>query len=221
VTTISNITRPEGDPKILHTGPSSLSAVDRLGRALGWFSIGLGLLELLAPARVTRALGMEGSERLVRAYGVREIGGGILSLSVDKELGLWCRIAGDGLDLLTVATALHPDNQKRGNAERALATVAAITLLDVIAAKGVAGRHSRKPDSSRQYSDRSGFPRGLESARGAAREIKQLPAPEPAAEAAGKTRSDSRRVKARPPSRPARGNGTDRGMDRAGPASPY
>ena len=39
---ISNIARSKGDPKILNSGPSSLGAADRLARALGWFSIGLG-----------------------------------------------------------------------------------------------------------------------------------------------------------------------------------
>lgn len=190
MTIISNITRPEGDPKILQSGPSSLSGADHLGRALGWFSIGLGLVELLAPERVTRALGMEGSEGLVRAYGAREIGGGILSLSLDKEIGLWCRIAGDGLDLATLAGALRPGNQKRGNAERALVMVATITMLDVIAARSVASRHRRKPGNPRRYSDRSGFPGGLESARNAASapaaSAPVITAPKPTAKPVGK-----------------------------------
>ena len=45
---ISNIARSKGDPKILHSGPSSLGAADRMAKALGWFSIGLGLTELIA-----------------------------------------------------------------------------------------------------------------------------------------------------------------------------
>ena len=57
---ISNIARSKGDPKVLHSGPSSLGAADRLAKALGWFSIGLGVAELVAPERFTRALGMEG-----------------------------------------------------------------------------------------------------------------------------------------------------------------
>ena len=40
---ISNIARSKGDPKVLHSGPSSLGAADRLAKALGWYSIGLGL----------------------------------------------------------------------------------------------------------------------------------------------------------------------------------
>jgi hypothetical protein len=73
----------KGDPKVLEKGPGTLSSIDRTARALGWFSIGLGLVELLAPKAVTRPLGMEsnGEDAIVRAFGIREIGAGILTLS--------------------------------------------------------------------------------------------------------------------------------------------
>src|SRR4051795_6140533 len=100
--TVSNIARSHGDPKVVSTGPSSFGAADRMARNLGWFSLGLGALEILAPRRITHALGMEGDEALVRAYGVREVASGILSLSTDKQVGLWSRVAGDGLDIATL-----------------------------------------------------------------------------------------------------------------------
>jgi hypothetical protein len=102
---LSNITRSEGDPKILHTGPSSLSAADRLARGLGWFSIGVGLTELFASGQITRALGLDGKEAMVKAFGAREIASGILSLSSEKRLGLWSRVLGDGLDIAMLASA--------------------------------------------------------------------------------------------------------------------
>src|SRR3954454_4208212 len=105
MTYISNLVRSEDDPKVLRTGPSSLTAPDQLGKALGWFSLGLGLVELLAPHRITRALGMEGKETLVRAYGAREISSGLISLSTEKTLGLWSRVAGDGIDIATLLAA--------------------------------------------------------------------------------------------------------------------
>ena len=80
---VANIARSKGDPRVLRSGPSSLGGADRMAKALGWFSIGLGLTELIAAKRITRALGMEGKEILVRAYGVREIGPGLISLSPD------------------------------------------------------------------------------------------------------------------------------------------
>lgn len=172
---ISNIARSKGDPKVIRSGPSSLGAMDRMAKALGWFSIGLGLTELVAAERITRALGMEGREALVRAYGVRELGHGIVSLSPDKHLGLWSRVAGDGLDIATLMAAMRHDNPKRDNVGLALALVAGVTLLDIIGAQGVTARHSRPRGQSRRYRNRTGFPRGVQSARGAAKDFQVPP----------------------------------------------
>src|SRR5690349_14311617 len=169
---LSNIARSEGDPKVLRSGPSSLGASDRLGRALGWFSIGLGLAELLAPRRITRALGIEGQEGLVRAYGVREVSSGLLSLSVEKQAGLWSRVAGDGIDLVTLVTALRSNNPKRDNVGLALVMVLGMTLIDMLGAGSTSVRHSRTRGSVRDYRNRSGFPQGVEEARGMARDFK-------------------------------------------------
>ena len=169
---MSNIARSKGDPKVLSSGPGSLDATDRLARALGWFSIGLGLAELLAPRALTRALGMEGSEALVRAYGMREIGAGIMTLSPDKGLGLQSRVAGDALDIATLLAALRGDNPKRDNVAIALAMVVGVTLLDIAGAKAVKSNQSRGERPRRTYRDRSGYPAGLERARGAARDFR-------------------------------------------------
>jgi hypothetical protein len=174
MTYISNIIRSEGDPKVLRSGPSSLTAPDRLGKALGWFSLGLGLVELLAPHRITQALGMQGQEALVRAYGAREISSGILSLSTEKNLGLWSRVGGDGMDIATLLTALRDDNPKVQNVTTALVLVAGITLLDIMAAQGTTARHSRTSGDRYIYRDRSGFPGGLAAARSAAKDF-QVP----------------------------------------------
>jgi hypothetical protein len=172
---ISNIVRSDGDPKVLHSGPSLLSGADRLARSLGWFSIGLGLAELFAAEQMTRALGMEGKEALVRSFGLREIGSGILSLSIDKQAGLWSRVAGDGLDIMMLASELRSDNPKRENVGVALAMVLGVTLLDFIGAQGVTSRHSRNRGRRRDYRDRSGFPKGVGAARGAARKDFEMP----------------------------------------------
>lgn len=172
---LSNIARSEGDPKVIHSGPSSRGIPDSLGKGLGWFSLGLGLTELLAPRRITGALGLEGKEALVRAYGAREIGSGILSLSVDKKLGLWSRVAGDGLDIATVMTALRSDNPKRDNVVIALVLLLGITAVDLIDAQATTVRHSRGAGRKRSYRDRSGFPRGVKASRGAAQDFKTPP----------------------------------------------
>ncbi|MDQ6680345.1 MAG: hypothetical protein M3Y67_05195, partial [Pseudomonadota bacterium] len=83
--------------------PGALS-LDRMSKGLGIFSIGLGLAELLATRLVARATGMRGSETLLRAYGLREIATGIgLLASRDPRPWLWGRVAGDALDVSTLA----------------------------------------------------------------------------------------------------------------------
>ena len=52
-----------------------------LAQGLGWFSIGLGMAEVLAPGHLARFLGMEERTELFRAYGAREIMSGIGILS--------------------------------------------------------------------------------------------------------------------------------------------
>lgn len=173
---LSNIARSKGDPKVLKSGPSSLGASDRLARGLGWFSIVLGTAEILAPWRFTRFLGLHGYEGLVRAYGVREITSGVLSLSLEKHTGLWSRVGGDALDIATVFTAIHPGNPKRGNAATALLLLLGVTLLDVIGAQATRARHSRGARQPRNYQDRSGFPKGIQAAKGTARDMDAISA---------------------------------------------
>jgi hypothetical protein len=59
------------------------------GRALGWFSIGLGLAEALAPKTMAKAIGAEGYEGVVCAFGLREIATGIGILSGERPAAGW------------------------------------------------------------------------------------------------------------------------------------
>lgn len=175
LTNVTSIARSKGDPRIERKGPSSLTGPDRLARGLGWFSVGLGVAELVAPGRLARMLGLRGKEGLIRAFGVRELASAVPTLSVDKPVGLASRIAGDALDLGTLASALRPGNPKRSNAGIATALVVGITLLDLFAYAGVKAAHRREPGSARDYSDRSGLPRGAEASRGLARDDFAIP----------------------------------------------
>lgn len=161
----SNIVRTKGDPTIVEGGPSLKRPEDQLARALGWFSIGLGVVELFAPRRVTETLGMEGSETLVRAFGVREILAGVMSLSVEKNAGLWARVGGDGLDAAALLSGLTADNPKKGNIALALLMVGGIAMLDYRAAQDTKPRRPSRDAPRKLYPSRSGFPKGLEAAK--------------------------------------------------------
>jgi hypothetical protein len=113
-------------------------------------------------------LGMEGKETLLRAYGIREIAAGMTSLSTEKTAGLWSRVGGDALDIVTLLGAYREDNPKKQNVGLALAAVVAITLVDIASAQGSTATHRRSRRPPRDFSDRSGFPKGLNSAKGAA-----------------------------------------------------
>ncbi|MEA3052655.1 MAG: hypothetical protein QOG72_1558 [Sphingomonadales bacterium] len=148
----------------------SLTTTDRVARGLGWFSIALGLTELVAPGKLARALGLEGRERLLQAYGGREIGAGIWALSDTPAPAIWSRVAGDLVDLATLAAGLRgADEEQRRNAWIALAAVAGVTAVDLLTAASLTAEQSeRKGETGRDYSDRSGFPGGLAKARGTA-----------------------------------------------------
>jgi hypothetical protein len=164
----SQIARSPGDPEVIESGSSSLTGLDKLGRALGWASFGLGALELFSPKTVTRWLGMEGKEGLVRAYGVREFGAGVMCLSTNADIGAFNRAAGDVLDLATLATAYTDDNPRRRNVGIAMAAVAAIGIADAAAGWAIRDLHRRK-GPVKDFSDRSGFPKGIGYSRGKAK----------------------------------------------------
>ncbi|MEA3017941.1 MAG: hypothetical protein QOI38_2663 [Sphingomonadales bacterium] len=148
----------------------SMSTTDRVARGLGWFSIGLGLAELIAPGKLARTFGLEGRERLLQAYGGREIGAGIWALSDTPAPAIWSRVAGDVVDLATLGAGLRgADSEQRRNAWIALAAVAGITTVDLLTALSLGAEQSeRRGEPARDYGDRSGFPRGVAAARGTA-----------------------------------------------------
>ena len=130
------ITRParhEGDPEVLEAGPSSRNWADSTGKGLGWFSLALGAAELFGARRLTKTLGVEGNETLVRAFGVREILAGVTSLSADEKVGVMSRVPGDALDIAALGIALAT-SRKKGNVALALAAVVGVTALDIVTA---------------------------------------------------------------------------------------
>ena len=164
---LGDVSRSPGDPKVIETGPSSFKPADRFGRALGWFSIVLGVTELLAAPRLTKALGAGGRENIVRAMGVRELFHGMLCLSHDKQYGAWSRVAGDAVDLAGLAALYRDDNPKKGTVGHTIGAIVGCTIADFAAATSLGDLHGRK-GPVRDYGDRSGFPKGVDYSRGKA-----------------------------------------------------
>ncbi|MGY2047685.1 DUF4267 domain-containing protein [Methylobacterium sp. JK268] len=154
----------------------SRRTADTLAKGLGLFSIGLGLVELLAPRRLTRTLGMPGFEGVVQAYGVREIANGVaLLVTHDPAPWLWTRVGGDALDLATLATGLDDDNARKSHVLVAFAAVAGVTVADVLCAKAFEEQRETHRGPFRDFGDRSGFPRPPQAMRGVARRDFEAP----------------------------------------------
>jgi hypothetical protein len=149
---------------------------ERLAKGLGWFSIGLGLVELFAPRALGRAIGLERHERLLQAYGAREIATGVAILaSHDPTPWIWGRVGGDTLDIATLATGLGQDNPNREKTAVALAAVMGVTALDAMCAAGLHAQKSLAGSELIDYRDRTGYPRGVEGSRGVARDVVEIP----------------------------------------------
>ncbi len=108
-----------------------------LARTLGWFSIGLGLAELLAPGRVARMAGLKDDHRLLLgASGLREITMGLGILSERRPAGwMWSRVGGDALDLALLAGALSGSQGNRKRTVAAMLAVAGVAAVDCFASR--------------------------------------------------------------------------------------
>jgi uncharacterized membrane protein len=110
-----------------------------LAKALGWFSIGLGVAQIAAPARMARLIGVDDdgkSTATMRAVGVREIAAGVGLLTRPRPAEwAWGRVAGDAMDLAMVGNALTSDDNDRPRAAATLTALLGITALDVYCAQ--------------------------------------------------------------------------------------
>jgi hypothetical protein len=106
-------------------------------RMLGWFSIGLGLVEVVAPRRVTRFLDIDDRHRpVVQLMGLREIAHGAAILSQRTPVkSVWSRVGGDALDLAALGFAVSRADARTGRAAAAGAAVAGVAVLDLMTAR--------------------------------------------------------------------------------------
>jgi hypothetical protein len=113
---------------------------------------------------------------VIRAYGAREImtGIGILSQQ-DPTPWLWGRVAGDAVDLATLAPGLRADNPSHRNVIVAVAAVAGVTMLDAVCAQRLSRqrrtRAAQRRLRAREYGKRRGMPHPPEAMSGAARDV--------------------------------------------------
>jgi uncharacterized membrane protein len=103
-----------------------------MDRSLGWFSVGLGVTQLLAPKALGRMIGVGDQSTALRLCGVREIisGVGLLSGRAPATFAA-SRVVGDVMDLALLGAALRSpqaDPKRIAAAATAVASVAAVDL---------------------------------------------------------------------------------------------
>jgi uncharacterized membrane protein len=116
---------------------SGLNGRELLAQGLGWFSIGLGLIEVAAPGSIAKLIGVNSEKSgVIRALGVRELAHGIGILAPnDPTLGVWSRVGGDAIDLSFLGAALLSPDTKKGKVIAATAAVVGVAVLDAICAQ--------------------------------------------------------------------------------------
>jgi uncharacterized membrane protein len=103
-----------------------------LANTLGWLSIGLGLVQVLAPRAVSRAIGVSSHPVLLRTIGAREIASGVGILSQTKPTGwLWSRVAGDAMDLALLGVAAASTRHRRSRIAIVTGAVAGLAVFDM------------------------------------------------------------------------------------------
>jgi uncharacterized membrane protein len=107
-----------------------------IAQALGWFSIGLGVAELIAPRKMAKATGLNNRSGLMPLLGVREITSGIGILASEKRSPwLWSRVVGDVMDLALVGSGCISNPRNRTRLAVTGAIVAGATAIDYLASQ--------------------------------------------------------------------------------------
>lgn len=136
--------RPDGGRTSRQNGESQNN--EQIARALGWFSIGLGLAQIAAPHALAKLIGIEPKPILFRLLGAREItsGVGILAGGYKPAGAMWSRVAGDAMDLALLGAAFRSPDSKKGRVAAATAAVLVVTALDFACSQNLT--RSQSPD---------------------------------------------------------------------------
>jgi uncharacterized membrane protein len=116
-------------------GIFSKATPEQVAYGLGWFSMALGLGELLAPGAMSGVVGAKGRHgALMRFLGLREIAAGTMILSGAKAAGCWSRVAGDLMDLALLGVDIGIRGTDKTRAIGSTAAVVGVTVLDALTA---------------------------------------------------------------------------------------
>ncbi len=115
---------------------ATLTQQPALDRSLGWFSVGLGMAEILAPKTLGRVIGVGEQSTVLRMCGVREVvsGVGLLSGRAPATFAM-SRVVGDVMDLALLGASLRSPESNPTRVAAAATAVAGVAALDLYASK--------------------------------------------------------------------------------------
>lgn len=120
-----------------------------LAKGLGWFSVGLGLVELTAPRLLARAIGIEPEGRApgtLRLMGARELAAGAAIFAFPRRsLPLWNRVLGDAIDLALLGYAATSRRLSGPRLATAIGSVLGVAALDTMTALRLRRRERHAP----------------------------------------------------------------------------
>ncbi|HEX8774887.1 MAG TPA: SRPBCC family protein [Pyrinomonadaceae bacterium] len=150
---------------------------EQLAQGLGWFSLGLGLAELLTPGAIAKISGVRGNTGFIRLMGLREICHGIAIFAQGKRpaAAVWSRVAGDALDLAALGSAFASPDSNKGRLAFATANVLTVAALDVICARQLSTGDSANEGGANQVKQSMIINRSPEEVYGFWRRLENLP----------------------------------------------
>jgi uncharacterized membrane protein len=142
----SEAMQPTNDTGASREQQRKLDRAGRRARGLGWFSVGLGVTQLVAPRALARAIGVNDGPTAclaMRGLGVRELMAGIGILGARRPTPwLWSRVLGDVMDLALLGSAFRSrpaisikNMRQRDRIPVALIAVAGVTALDFLTSR--------------------------------------------------------------------------------------
>lgn len=151
-----------GDPWRADDGRdhASLASRERRAELLGWFSVGLGAIEILAPRALAELIGAPYDARkraTMWGLGLREVAAGVGLLTRREPVGwVWSRVFGDVMDLGLLGAAMRSPRANRNRLLAASAAVVGVTVLDVLTAQRMSNERGTT-GTSRRALERGGI----------------------------------------------------------------
>jgi uncharacterized membrane protein len=126
----------------------------RRARGLGWFSVGLGLAQVMAPRMLSRlVVGTDGVKRrrTMQAIGLRELAAGVNLLRQPRDSRwLWARVAGDVMDLALLGSAFRSRKAHPTRLATSIAAVVGVAALDYYTGKQISRQRRLEQEAGRR-----------------------------------------------------------------------